>query len=174
MSYVYIYKYKDQHDQEHEVGIHVNTLDDLLNPDNHFYRRHNKFGTWLKLFAPLLDKIKTEKVNKHPRKRIANDMAKQIAITFFEELMEDIVENKVTYQFPYRFFAQLGIREVDWKKTDDPYQLLVAEPVVMFTEGGRKRVRKIRYYSKLTERWRNRLKDLTDKGQRFPKLKQSA
>ena len=88
--------------------------------------------------------------------------------------MEDLVENKVTYQLPYRFFAHFGIREVDWKKTDNPYQLLVAEPVVMFTEGGRKRVRKIRYYSKLTERWRNRLKQLTDEGQRFPKLKQSA
>lgn len=174
MSYVWNYKFKDNHGEEHEVGIHVNTLDDLLNYDNWLYRRHNDFISWRMLFSDLLSKIKTVKVNKHPKPRLAKEMAKQIAITFFEELMEDIVENKVTYQFPYRFFAHFGIREVDWKKTDDPLALFVAEPVVMFTEGGRKRVRKIRYYSKLTERWRNRLKELTDNGQRFTKIERYA
>ena len=173
MSYVWVYKFTDSDGYEEEVPININTLDDLLNPNNWLYLRHNHFGSWRKWFADLLGKIKTAKVNKHPRKRLADEMAKQIAITFFEELTQDLLYNKVTYQFPYRFFAHLGVREVDWIE-GELTETHKTVPLLMFTKGGQKRVRKIIYNVKFTERWRNRLNELVENGQRFPKFIRNA
>ena len=143
-------------------------LNNLLDDKEEYFKKNNKFGTWLELLGPRIKHVKVQDYQRREKSRLCRMMVNEIANEFLELLMVELIIRNSTYYFSYRRFGYLKVITskfpIDRKSIVPKYEI---KPYLFLSKFAREKYRLNKYDVVFTERWKEIFDDEIKNGHKY-------